>query len=360
MVRKKNILVCPLDWGLGHATRMVPIIKAIDNHGANAILAADNQPLEFLQQYFPKNKTIKLQGYSPKYPVNGSMTWAMIKSIPEMVKYSRLANNDLQIIIEDYNIDAVISDNRYELSTSKVPTIFITHQLNIQTSGLQSLGKPLINYILKYYIKKYDEIWIPDIDGVNNLSGVLSKSNKFNDKKYHIGLLSRFSKISEVNISDDIDVLIILSGPEPQRSILEKLLLQQSLQTDLKTIILQGKPKEYKVQKIDNVKLISHLNDHDFSSLLRSAKCIISRPGYSTLMDMAVIGCKAVFIPTPGQTEQEYLAKKLRNEGKAYSESQNNFKLIDAIQNQDDYLGLSVNESSNLLNQRIQNLLNIC
>lgn len=357
---KKNILVCPLDWGLGHAARMVPVVGMLGKKGANAIIAADNGPLEFLRQRFPKNTFVKLQGFSPNYPSNGNMALAMLKSLPEMMIKARQANMGLQKIIGEHRIDAVISDNRYELSISKVPTVFVTHQLNIQTNGWQTIGKPLIDMAINYYLNKFDEIWVPDVTGNFQLSGKLSKSNKFVGKRFNIGLLSRFSNPSRSNSPQSTDLLIILSGPEPQRTILEKLLLSQALETGMETIMLLGKPGEQIKMEIKNVKIISHLPDDEFAKLIQSAKIVIGRPGYSTLMDLAVFNKKAVFVPTPGQTEQEYLAKRLLDERIAFSQNQNDFDLADALKNQSQYKGLFLENEPELLESRIDNLLSIC
>ncbi len=356
----KNILVCPLDWGLGHATRMVPVIEMLERKGANVLIAADNRPLEFLKQRFPQNKIIKLKGYSPKYPSNNNMALAMLKSIPRMIIEERKANKALHKIIKEYNIDAVLSDNRYELYTSKVPTIFVTHQLNIQTRGWQKIGKPIINWTINYFINKFDEIWVPDIMSKFSLSGELSRSDKFAKKIFNIGFLSRFTKPEPNLTPKSIDILIILSGPEPQRTILEKLLTKQALQTDLKTIILLGKPEVKESKEIKNVKFLSHVADEEFSLLIQSAEIVISRPGYSTLMDLAVIGKKAVFIPTPGQTEQEYLASRLFNDGIATTQSQSQFNLTTALKDQKQFKGLLIENNPELLESRINNLLKIC
>ncbi len=360
LIRKKKILVCPLDWGLGHATRMVPVIKSIERNGGDVILAADNRPFDFLKQHFPKNKIIRLAGFSPRYPSKGSMALTVARSFPKMVKQGITANNELKKIVAKNEIDAIISDNRYELALPTIPSIFITHQLNIRTTGWQNIGKPIINLVLSKYLKDYSEIWIPDIDGNHNLSGNLSKSNRFKEKTSHIGLLSRFSENDISTKSNKIDLLVILSGPEPQRTILEKLLIKQAIKTNLKTIILQGKPEETKSTNVKNIKLIPHVNDNVFASLMQSASYIISRPGYSTLMDLATIGCNSIFIPTPGQTEQEYLAKTMKVKGIAYSESQKDFDLSNAIEQSKGYKGFSLKNNSKLLEERIMNLLKIC
>jgi len=356
----KNILVCPLDWGLGHATRMVPVIEMLGRKGANVIIAADNRPLDFLAQRFPQNTIVKLKGYSPNYPVNNNMALAILRSLPEMKREAKIAHIILQKIIEEYHIDAVISDNRYELSTTKVPSVFITHQLNIQTKGWQTIGKPIIDFLINHYINKFDELWIPDVMGDFQLSGKLSKSTKFSNKSFNVGMLSRFSEPETINEMNQSDLLIILSGPEPQRTILEELLLSQALKTDLNTVILLGKPGKLIKKEINNVKIFSHLPDDEFSKLIQYAGTVVSRPGYSTLMDLAVFNKKAVFIPTPGQTEQEYLATRLLNEGIAFSQNQINFSLTDALNNLDRFKGLFLENNPELLESRINNLLNIC
>ncbi len=360
MLQKKKILVCPLDWGLGHAARMVPVIEMIEKKGASAIIAADNNPAEFLKQRFPKSTFVKLAGYSPKYPANGDMAMAMIKSLPKMLRKAHRSKKELHKIINNHNINAVISDNRYELYTSKIPSIFITHQLNIQTSGWQTIGKPIIDILINHYLNKFSEIWIPDITGDSRLSGKLSVSINNKAKQFNVGLLSRFSTSHIHECQKSIDLLIILSGPEPQRTILEELLLSQVLGTELKTVILLAKPSEYIEKKMKNVKLISHLPDTEFSEIIQSAKIIISRPGYSTLMDLAVFNKQAIFIPTPGQTEQEYLAKKLFEERIAFSQTQSNFSLTEALLSQEHFRGLFLENEPKLLENRIDNLLRIC
>lgn len=361
MKQNKNILVCPLDWGLGHATRMVPVIEMLTKNNANVIIAADNSPLDFLTQRFPNITSIKFEGYSPVYPKNGSMSLAMLQSLPGMLKKAKEANNKLHEIIKKYKIDAVISDNRYELSTTKIPSVFITHQLSIQTKGLQKTFKPIINYTINKYISKFDEIWVPDIVGGFQLSGKLSLSKKFTSKRFNIGLLSRFSPPDNNAINKTNDLLIILSGPEPQRTLLEKLLLAQVLKSKLNTIILLGKPGENIDKKINNIRLISHLTDEKFAKVVQSSNIVISRPGYSTLMDLAILGKKnTVFIPTPGQTEQEYLSKRLINKGIAFSQNQNDFNLTTAINNYSRFKGLFINNNPKLLEDRITNLLNMC
>ncbi|MAZ92866.1 MAG: hypothetical protein CMF58_00450 [Lentimicrobiaceae bacterium] len=355
---KKNILICPLDWGLGHATRMVPVIKEVKGQGANVILAADNGPLDFLLRYFPNEKIIKLRGFSPSYPLKGSMSWKIVRSIPQIIHKSRLARRSIKRIISEYKIDAIISDNRYELSGMGVPTVFVTHQLNIQTSGLQKLMKPLINVIINNMIDAFDEVWVPDSSD-HRLSGNLSKTNKFITKLHFIGILSRFSS-ANVKSKTVLPILVLLSGPEPQRTILENKLIEQSLESGFETVILQGLPGKISRKQIKNITLISHADDDELAEYILSAKHIICRPGYSTLMDLAAINKSGIFIPTPGQTEQEYLSKRFLKDKIAFSVSQDKFNLTNAINKGDNYKGFHISHSNLKLKERINFMLNNC
>lgn len=354
----KTILVCPLDWGLGHATRIVPVIDLLLKKGARVIIGADNRPLAYLKLRFPDCEFIKFPGYQPAYPETGSMALAMVKAFPKMKGEAKKANLFLQQLIIEEKIDIVISDNRYELYSKNAYTVFITHQLNIQTPGLTALAKPFVQDTIFNYIKRYDELWIPDFDTSPNLSGTLSHIKKMPIDNYHfIGPLSRFSLISKPKKEQKINLLIMLSGPEPQRTILEKLLIDQALKTNHQTFVLQGKPETSEERIIDKVHILPHLNDVKMAEMIRSAEHIICRPGYSTIMDLAILGKKAAFIPTPGQTEQEYLARHFKQEGIFYSEAQSNFDINRLIDKQQIYNGLPINEGRDDLDMAISKLL---
>lgn len=358
MPQKKTILVCPLDWGLGHATRMVPVIELLTERGAKVIIGADNRPLNFLMQRFPSCEFVKLPGFSPTYPVNGSMALVMLKSFPQMGAAARKAHDLLQEIITGKKVDIVISDNRYELHSKKAYCVFVTHQLDIATPGLTVPAKPVIRGIINRYIRKYDELWIPDFEGEPNLSGKLSHIRHMPLDNYHfIGPLSRFSLVDAELSSEKTEILALLSGPEPQRTMLEQLLISQITDSGKKAVILQGKPEETSGQKNGNIRIIPHLPDEKLAALIKSAKTIITRPGYSTIMDLAVLGKKAVFIPTPGQTEQEYLAQRFKKEKIFYSGQQKSFDLNRALKAQENYSGLSVELNADVLVKRVTGIL---
>jgi uncharacterized protein (TIGR00661 family) len=286
------------------------------------------------------------------------MALAMLKAFPKIKKEAKTANQFLQKLISKKKIDIIISDNRYELYSPDAYTIFLTHQLNIQTPGFTSLVKPIIQKTIFDYIKKHDELWIPDFETKPNLSGELSHIRKMPNDNYHfIGPLSRFSLIKETNETNEIDLLIMLSGPEPQRTRLEEILIGQAIKTKYSTILLQGKPENTKGSKQNNVQIIPHVGDQEMANLIQSAKHIVCRPGYTTIMDLSVFGKKAIFIPTPGQTEQEYLAELYKKAGISYSESQNKFDLLKSIDQQKNYKGLITPYGEDILENSVLRIL---
>ena len=321
---KKRILVAPLDWGLGHASRNIPIAKILVKEGYEVVFAASGRPLELLIQEFPKNDFIKLEGYNINYPKNGLMALSMLSQLFKIWKSIRKEHIQLQQIIEDYNIDGVISDNRYGLHSKKVPCVFITHQLKIQSPVFsETLQK--INF---KYIQKFDECWVPD-SNTHSLSGQLSNANNAPFKCRYIGALSRFEKLEK---TEDLDILAIVSGPEPQRSIFEELLKKQLIASKLKAVLVLGKTEENNEEEIGNLKLVSHLNAKSLNQQMVNANVVISRSGYSTVMDIAKLNKKAIFVPTPGQTEQLYLAKYFYDKNRAFAMHQKELDIQHALQ----------------------------
>ncbi|MDF2437368.1 MAG: glycosyl transferase family 28 [Bacteroidota bacterium] len=342
MQHPKRILICPLDWGLGHATRCIPIIRELLENGLHVVIAGEGRSLELLKTEFPSLAFIELHGYNITYPEKGSMILKMLFSIPKLIHGIKQEHQAIQKIVIENKIDVVISDNRYGCYASGVKNIFVTHQLMIKAPFLEGL---IHNKILSY-IKYFDECWIPDNETAPFLSGDLSHKYKLSNHAYFIGPLSRFSKINEVK---KFDITVIISGPEPQRTIFEKLIIAQIKKTDLKTLIVQGKPEEKEeFQRKKNIFVIPHLNSRELESAILASDIVISRSGYSTIMDLAILNKKAIFIPTPGQTEQEYLAEYLKEKGIAYFQEQSKFDLNEALKQSEKFTGFTGSYNSGL------------
>ena len=325
----KNILICPLNWGLGHATRCVPIIKDLSNQGNKVIIAADEGPLAFLQKEFPDHEFIKFPGFSPKYSRSNTQVFKMMAAFPGALRDFRRDHKTVESIVKNYNIDTVISDNRFGCWSKHAHSIFITHQLHIQVPGLWKWTTPIINLFNNSYIKKYDEVWVPDVENEPSLGGKLSHPAIKGIKTKYIGHLSRFSSDNQDVTEKTNKFLVILSGPEPQRTIFEDIVLKQAQKTRDNILILRAKPDSSKLLRDvpDNVSMFNHVDDEMFVKLVNSAETIVCRGGYSSLMDLAALGKTAFLVPTPGQTEQEYLAKHLsQKEGWGWCR-QNDFRL---------------------------------
>jgi predicted glycosyltransferase len=236
------------------------------------------------------------------------MFWNILIQSKNFFKQIKKEKIQLQNIVNEYNIDIIISDNRFGCFSEKAKNIFITHQINIQTGF--TLSDFIVRKINHFYLKKFDEIWIPDVEKEPSLAGALSHGAANNLPSLHyLGVLSRLEKKEFRKI---YDVLVILSGPEPQRTILEEKILAQAEKINYKFLIIRGIVSEKKdfIRK-KNLDIYDYATSEMLQNFFFSSEVIISRSGYTTLMDLALTGKKALLIPTPGQTEQEYLARSL-------------------------------------------------
>lgn len=301
----KRILVAPLNWGLGHATRCIPIIEELIKQGFEPVLASDGAALSLLQKEFSTLKIEELPSYNIEYPEDGnSFRRKLIASLPKIKKAIAEEKKLVPFLIEKYDLKGIISDNRLGIRHSQVPSVIITHQLNVLT-GKTTILSSLIH---QHYIRKFDECWIPDIKSKKSLSGRLgSKKNRCKNAKW-IGALSRFEFF---DFEKRYDILVILSGPEPQREILEHILLEQFSSSEKKILFVRGVVEDMQSSEIiGNMKIYNFLLTHQLENALNYSEIVIARSGYSTIMDLAKLNKKAFFIPTPGQFEQEYLARR--------------------------------------------------
>lgn len=308
MPESLSVLIAPLNWGLGHATRCVPIIKKYINQGHRVIIAADGDALLWLQREFPKIQTIHLPDIQIRYSEKSSQVVAILKHLPHILTGIYREHQALKKIIANEHIDLVISDNRFGLWNKSVKSVYITHQLMIK-SPIRTL-EPILRLIHKQIILKYDECWIPDIEGEGNLSGDLSHRYPPPPNAHFIGWLSRFPVTLSVVPEKNYTNFCLLSGPEPHRTIFEQKMIEKFKDAVDSTLIVQGKPGfAPSTNTVKNIDIISYLSDEKIQYYLQNTPNIFCRSGYSTLMDLKILNCKANLTPTPGQTEQEYLAQ---------------------------------------------------
>lgn len=361
----KIVLVCPLDWGLGHAARCIPVIREFLNSGAKVIIGADKRPLALLRNEFPELEWVRFPGFNIIYPENGSMILKMIGSIPKILKEIRNENALLKKIIQEKNIDIIISDNRFGLWNNGVKTVFMTHQVMVKCPNIMRFVEYFLYRLNLNFIRKYDECWIPDFDKKNNLSGDLGHKYNSIATTYFIGPLSRFhaKQLPDNNNEEQeiYDALFILSGPEPQRTLFEQIIIPQLNRANhLKTLIVEGLTEEYTMRTIGrNLEIYSYLPTEELINKINKSKVIVCRSGYSSIMDLAVLGKKAILVPTPGQTEQEYLAHYFKKKHIYYSEKQHHFDLIRALSCSNFYSGQNTKTDYKVLKERIKKLLEV-
>jgi len=331
--KRLKVLLAPLDWGLGHVTRCVPIIKELINQKCIVVAAVSGIQKTILLREIPDLDFVELPGYSIKYGKNRALTvFQLISSIPKILIRVNREKAWLRHWIRREQPDLIISDNRYGLYAPGVVSIFITHQLLIRTP-LGPVADRLVQRMNYSFIRRFSLCWVPDVEGPDGLAGELSHPVRKPDVPVrYIGWLSRFGAgdagredMAGVGGEAGFDLLVVLSGPEPQRTLLEKKILAH--------VLVRGLPgaRQPDLSAPPRVTVHNHLPAAELEVLIRTAGQVITRSGYSTVMDLMRLGKRAILIPTPGQTEQEYLGNYLAAKGWAICIDQADFYLPDAM-----------------------------
>ena len=318
MQSSKNILICPLEWGLGHAGRMVPLAKKLIDLGHNVIIGSGSEHIEFFRKELPGVNCISFPGFSIRYSSWLPQYLIILLNTPVFIFSVIKEHRQLKKIITALSIDIVISDSRPGLWNRSVKTVFVTHMLRVPLPQWASFLERTGVFSTKRIIRKFTFCYIPDLDGGNDLSGKLSHGFKLPENARYIGILSRFRQASANTAASGQRCFctVILSGPEPQRSIMKQKLIGLLRLKGEQSVILEGKPGTYPEKRTEaNITYLSHLSAVEMRELIMGSRYIISRSGYTTLMELASLGKRALIIPTPGQTEQEYLAAYLSEKG---------------------------------------------
>lgn len=323
---KKGILVAVLNWGLGHAARCVPLIQALQAAGHKIFLAADGRAGLLLQKTFPELLYIELPAYNIRYE-SSNMILNIAWQWPKILLAGIREHKEIKKIVTQYKIDLIISDSRFGCYHPNIKSIFVTHQLWIRTPF--PFLSCVVNKFNHWVIRKFDECWIPDWPEKPRLAGELSRPlPKFTHR--YLGPLSRL-EIGE-NQTSDFPLVAILSGPEPQRSRFEELVLKQAKSLDQTLLLIQGRAEEQGGERVEgSVTIRPFVSGVELNEILVKADLILCRSGYSSIMDLVTLGKRAILVPTPGQTEQEYLAQVCQEKGWFYSQAQDQFDLQKAI-----------------------------
>ena len=321
-ITSRRILVAPLNWGLGHAARCIPIIEALERYGFTPILASDGQARSLLQKEFAHLQILELPSYDIEYANDrAGFKWQMLKNVPTMVESILKEKKIVKKWVGEYNLDGIISDNRPGVISKKVPSVFITHQLNVLSGSTTWFSGKLHRLI----IEKFTECWVPDFKGLTNLTGKLGHLTESGLEVKYIGPLSRLKKVA---LPIKYNLMVLLSGPEPQRTHLEKILKKQVLGFKGKVIFISGVvAPEQKTSTAGHVTFYNFMTRIQLEQAMNESALVLCRSGYTTIMDLAKLGKPAFFIPTPGQYEQEYLAKKFKKQGIFTYATQDKFEI---------------------------------
>ncbi|MCX6266460.1 MAG: glycosyltransferase [Bacteroidetes bacterium] len=358
MPLKEKALICPLDWGIGHATRCVPVITKLEELGFEVVVAAFGRPLEFIRREYPRITVIDFPGVNIKYPQSNQMALNMLKLLPQLLYGIWHEHLEIKKIALQLGISLIISDNRYGCWHASIPSVFMTHQLSIQVPGKLRFIQGFLNSINRWFINRYDACWIPDFEPHRGLAGVLSHPKRMPVKAHYIGILSRFSKSvipdKDYNLPD-LDLLVMLSGPEPQRTILEEKILRQLSNINMQVALVRGMPEIDESYVMDKrIHVFSHLDSKNLRALINRSMIVICRSGYSSIMDMVTLGKRAIFIPTPGQTEQEYLSRYLMEKKIYFSMGQHEFDLLYALEMSKNFPGMVIQNDFKALEEQIE------
>jgi uncharacterized protein (TIGR00661 family) len=307
-IQNKKILLSVLNWGMGHVSRSISIVQQLLNQNNKLFIACSENQRVIFNSYFPEINYINHCDYPFQFKGNGNFEKDLLLSSYKL--YKRLKKEKIEVaeMVFTHTIDLVISDHRYGFITEKCPSIFITHQLNLPIKWYSKW----VDYIHKNLLKKFNHIWILDTP-TSKFAGKLSVNHHFKNA-YYIGIHSRFSLYPKEEIKTE--TVVIVSGPEPYAQQFFEEQIKSATSKNEKTIIITPRNYRNPLPYNNNIEIKQSINWKEIDSIILKAKKIISRAGYSTIMDIQIVGCNSELTPTPKQSEQAYLEiinKKIHN-----------------------------------------------
>jgi uncharacterized protein (TIGR00661 family) len=339
-----RVLYGVCSWGLGHATRSLPIIRKLINEGNEVTIVTTGSSLKLLKMELGESaEYLDFEDYPLPYTDKSKVFLIRFCLFsPKLIKSIIDEHRRIMKILDQKKFDIIISDNRYGVFHRNIPSYFITHQLRVIAPGRVRFIENSFERFNTYFQKYFTNIMVPDYE-VNGISGDLAHNlNLLDTKKVrYFGIMSDFSKM---DVQEDVDLLFSISGPEPQRQVLENIVFQQINEFDGNIFLSLGKRSKTELERKkktlnENIQLYDFLPGEERERILNRSKLIVSRSGYSTLMDIYALGKKAMFIPTPQQTEQEYLAKHHEELGNFLFVNQNELDLSENLKMAQRYKG---------------------
>ena len=323
-------MIAPLDWGLGHASRCVPIIHDAIEKGHIVTIAADGAQKKLLQYYFPNASYVSI----PRYGINYSKkAWLLpVALFFQLPKIALAIYREHQWLKTNSHLfDCVISDNRYGLFNTQLTTTFVTHQLLVKAPF--KWAENIIQKVQYFFINRFSECWVPDIADYPGYAADLSHPTIMpRIPVTYIGVLSQFSILNN-KATNTLPVkykyCFLLSGPEPQRTMLQNMIEIEAQKLSAASILIEGRPSDMPnhYQLRGSLTKLRYASGQDLLDIVMQSEFVVCRSGYSTLMELIPIHKKLILIPTPGQTEQMYLAEILAKNKLAITIDQSNFDL---------------------------------
>ena len=354
---RPRVIVSPLNWGLGHASRCIPLIRALQRYGFEPVLSGDGKSFDLLSGEFPALRRHDLPPYDIRYSKSPDLfKFKLALQGPGLLKTISREHEEIERIVEEEGAVGIISDNRFGAYSSKVPSVYLTHQLQVRAGWMSRIATDWHQRV----ISRFDCCWVCDYGNGDTLAGVLSsapvRTKKIKTKKVKwIGPLSRFSSSGEME--KDVDIAVILSGPEPLRSLFQNKVIEELKASQGNLILVEGllAPAQT-IRKENNLTIYNYMLSEELESLIRRSRLVISRSGYSSIMDLHALGAKALLVPTPGQTEQEYLADRLKEKGICHSVSQAVFS-TSALKKAEQFSGFETKKTSK--NEDLKSLFDV-
>lgn len=317
-LRPHRALVCALDWGLGHATRTTPLVRELQARGTTVVLASNGRSADWWRREFPDLELRELPDYAVRYAPGPWLVPSLGLSLGRVWRAIRSES----LLVNSWRgegFDFVLSDNRYGCAMRGVPSVLLTHQLRLAAPPGLAWMEPLGERMVSRLASPFSEVWIPDRATSRNLSGRLGHPSNpllFPPLRY-LGPISRFATaVPDPGWFGPWDTVGLVSGPEPTRTDFEADLRDLFGHRSGRHLLVRGRPdlEAASDPSTEGVVEVSHLGTPQLAAALRGATKIICRGGYSTIMDLdalGLLGPRCLFVPTPGQTEQETLARDL-------------------------------------------------
>jgi UDP:flavonoid glycosyltransferase YjiC (YdhE family) len=302
-----KVIFAVLNWGLGHATRSVPVIEALLRRNAEVEIASSGPAKAYLERRFPLLKVHELPDRTIRYHRSGAKVSILFRSFyqPRINRRQRAVLNRL---CRDSGATHIVSDNVYGAAIPCLKSAIITHQLALPVPW----GAAVVNHVLAGWLNEFTEVWIPDAKN-RPISGSLSTNDAVTSRIRHIGILSRFSTPSERK-TKRYRYAAVLGGPEPQRTVLEEKVLKVFAAMEGEKILFRGSQKD-RILPGSRPEVVNFGDGHEMSQALEESEVVLARSGFSSIADLIALGCRGILIPTPGQSEQTFLAKRMAERG---------------------------------------------